>query len=143
MKKSDDPIVVEETFDKPVETVWKAITEVDQMRQWYFDNIPDFKPELGFQTRFNVHNQGRDFMHIWKVLEVSPPKMIKYTWRFEEYEGDGFVVFELFEQGKQTRLKLTCEVLEDFPDDIPEFKRESGVAGWKYFINQSLKAFLE
>jgi len=30
-----------------------------------------------------------------------------------------------------------------FPDDIPEFKRESGVEGWNYLIKKSLKAFLE
>ena len=51
--------------------------------------------------------------------------------------------FELFEEDKMTKLILTHQVLEDFPDDIPEFKRESGVEGWTFFINKSLKEFLE
>jgi hypothetical protein len=42
-----------------------------------------------------------------------------------------------------TKLRLTAQVLEDFPEDIPEFKRESGVEGWTYFIKKSLKEFLE
>ena len=33
--------------------------------------------------------------------------------------------------------------MEDFPDDIPEFKRESDVEGWTFFISKSLKEFLE
>jgi len=33
-------------------------------------------------------------------------------------------------------------VLEDFPQDIPEFKRESGLAGWTYLILESLQKYL-
>ena len=53
------------------------------------------------------------------------------------------VAFELFEEDDSTRLNLTHRVTESFPDDIPEFKRESGLAGWNYFIKTSLKEFLE
>jgi hypothetical protein len=38
---------------------------------------------------------------------------------------------------------LTVEVLEDFPDDIPEFRRESCIGGWNYFINHRLKEYLD
>ena len=130
MKAGDDPIVVQETFNADVETVWKSITEIDLMRRWYFDNIPSFKPEVGFETRFTVSSQGREFPHVWKVTEVTPKKRLAYDWRYDGYPGDSFVVFELFEQDSSTRLQLTCTVREDFPQDIPEFQRESGVAGW-------------
>jgi uncharacterized protein YndB with AHSA1/START domain len=126
-----------------MEAVWSAITEIDQMRQWYFENIPSFKPEVGFETQFNVESQERNFLHLWKVTEAVPLKKIKYTWKFEGYPGDSFVVFELFEHNNGTKLRLSTEVLEDFPADIPEFKRESGVAGWTFFIKKSLKEFLE
>lgn len=143
MKASDEPIVVEQTFNADIDTVWKSITEVDLMRQWYFDNIPSFKPEVGLETQFTVSSQGRKFAHMWKVTEVVPGKKIAYDWSYENYPGDAFVVFELFELGSSTRLQLTCTVREDFPQDIPEFQRESGVAGWKYFIKKSLKEYLE
>ncbi len=45
MKKGDDPIIVEQFFNRSIESVWKAITEVEQMRQWFFENIPEFKRE--------------------------------------------------------------------------------------------------
>jgi len=143
MKKSEEPVVVEETFSAPINDVWKAITDINQMRLWYFDNIPDFKPEVGFETQFNVKSEERNFLHLWKVTEVIPGKKITYTWKFEEYTGDGFVTFELFKQNDHTKLKLTNQVVEDYPDDIPEFTRESCMAGWTYFINQRLKEFLD
>ena len=34
-------------------------------------------------------------------------------------------------------------IVESFPQDIPEFSRMSCLGGWTYFINQSLKEYLE
>jgi uncharacterized protein YndB with AHSA1/START domain len=143
MSKNDEPIIVEQTFNTSIDTVWNSITEIDQMRQWYFENIPSFKPEVGFETQFNVQSQDRNFLHMWKVTEVVPQKMIKYNWKYMGYRGDSFVVFELFKQNNVTKLRLTHEVQESFPEDIPEFSRESGVEGWTFFIRRSLKEFLE
>jgi len=47
----DEPIVIERTFDAPVAKVWKAITDKDAMKQWYFD-LPEFKAEVGFEFQF-------------------------------------------------------------------------------------------
>lgn len=143
MKTNEEPIIVEQTINKTVDIIWNAITDINQMRQWYFDNIPSFKPEVGFETRFNVQSHSRNFLHIWKVTEVIPMKIIKYNWRYDGYFGDSLVTFELFKQNSSTLLRLTHIVNEDFPDDIPEFSRESGLQGWKYFIKECLVEFLE
>ena len=47
--KSDlaQAVVIERTYNAPVEKVWKALTDVDQMRQWYFD-LKEFKLERRF-----------------------------------------------------------------------------------------------
>ena len=143
MKKDEEPIIVEQTFNTSREAVWNAITDIGQMRQWYFENIPSFKPEVGFETQFNVQSQDRNFLHMWKVTEVVPLKMISYNWKFEGYPGDSVVTFELFQQENLIKLRLTDRVLESFPGDIPEFARESGVEGWTFFIKKRLKEFLE
>ncbi len=80
---------------------------------------------------------------MWEVTEVVPGKMITYNWKYDGYPGDSFVVFELFKQNNLTRLKLTHQVYESFPEDIPEFSRESCIEGWTFFIKKSLKGFLE
>ncbi|MGB5749143.1 MAG: SRPBCC domain-containing protein [Desulfobacterales bacterium] len=143
MKKSDEPIVVEQVLNASMDTVWKSITEIDLMRQWYFDNIPSFRPEAGFETQFTIEHEGRVFPHKWKVTGVVPGRKIVYTWRFDGYAGDSYVAFELSEQGGSTKLRLTAIVTEDFPEGIPELTRESCIGGWEYFIQQSLKAFVE
>lgn len=143
MKKEEDPVVVEQSFHTSIDSVWKALTDVNRMRQWFFDNIPAFKPEVGFETQFNVQSESRDFLHMWKVVEVVPQKLIKLNWKYDGYPGDSFVLFEIFNEGNWSKLRLTAQVLEDFPDDIPEFKRESCSGGWTYFINRRLKEFLK
>ncbi len=142
MKASDDPVIVEQTLEATPETVWRAITEPELMRQWYFENIPSFKAEVGFETQFNIENEGRNFLHIWKVTEVVPLKRLAYGWKYDSYTGDALVLFELFEHGSSTKLKLSFRVRDDFPDNIPEFKRESCIGGWEFFIQQSLKEYL-
>ncbi len=142
MKAGENPLVVEQSINVGVNNVWNALTEVEQMRKWYFENIPGFKAEPGFQTEFNVQSAERNFLHKWKVTEVEPIKMINYSWEFENYPGKSSSKFELFEKNSFTDLKLTVEVHEDFPGDVPEFTWESCKAGWEYFLGR-LKDFCE
>jgi hypothetical protein len=46
-------------------------------------------------------------------------------------------------ENNTTHLKLESQVLTPYPKDIPEFKRESGEAGWDYLINKNLVEFLQ
>ena len=143
MKTTDQPIIVEQIFNKPIDAVWRAITDVKQMTQWFFEDIPDFKPEVGFKIQFNVQAPSRDFLHLWTITEVIPWQKIVYNWKYEDFAGDSYVTFELFEINNLTKLVVSTQVVEDFDDSIQEFKRESGVAGWNYFIKDSLTAFLK
>ncbi len=54
-------------FGTTVDAVWKSVTEIDLMQQWFLDNIPSFIPEVGFETRFNIESQDRSFLHLWTV----------------------------------------------------------------------------
>jgi uncharacterized protein YndB with AHSA1/START domain len=38
-------VIVERVFNAPIEKDWRAITERDQMKQWYFD-LKDSGPRL-------------------------------------------------------------------------------------------------
>ena len=142
MSQNNDPVIVEQSFHNSIETVWKSITEIDQMRQWYFENLPSFKPEVGFEVQFDVTSNDRNFLHLWKVTKVVLLKMIAYSWKYEGYPGDSLVTFELFNENNFTKLKLTHEIRERFPEDIPEFTRGSCMEGWTYFIGESLKEYL-
>jgi uncharacterized protein YndB with AHSA1/START domain len=136
-----ETVVIERTFNARVERVWKALTDVDEMRGWYFD-LKEFRPEKGFEFAFIVEHEGMIYDHRCKITEVVPQRKLAYTWRYEGHEGDSLVTFQLFPDGDKTRLKLTHEGLETFPK-LPSFARENFVKGWTDIIGSSLKEFLE
>ena len=49
----------------------------------------------------------------------------------------------MFEEGDNTRLKLTHEGLETFPADNPDFAKESFTKGWTYMVGTALPGFAE
>jgi len=85
----------------------------------------------------------RQYKHICKIIEVITGKKIAYSWRYEGYAGKTLVTFELFDEGTQTRLKLTHAGLETFPSDNPDLAKENFAEGWTMIIGTSLKEYLE
>jgi len=135
------PLVIERTFNAPVETVWKAITDKDQMKQWYFE-LDEFIPEVGFEFRFCVEHEGTEFRHLCKITEVIPGRKLAHTWRYEGHEGDSLVTFDLYPEGGKTRLRLTHEGLDSFPK-TPAYARTNFEKGWTSLIGTHLKEFIE
>jgi uncharacterized protein YndB with AHSA1/START domain len=136
-----EAVIVERTFDAPVARVWKALTDVDQMRVWYFD-LKEFKPQIGFEFEFVVEHEGNTYHHLCKVTEVIPEKKIAYTWRYKGEVGDSLVTFDLFGEGDRTRLKLTHSGIETFPK-TPAYARKNFEAGWTEIVGSELKRFVE
>jgi uncharacterized protein YndB with AHSA1/START domain len=139
-----EPFIIERTFNAPVAMVWKAITEPEQMKEWYFENLKTFKPEVGFETRVDVQHDGRTIPHLWKVTEVISGKKIAYRWKYVDSPGESFVSFELFAEGERTRLLLTHKGLETFdPETNSCYARRNFVRGWTQLIGVWLKEFVE
>ncbi len=137
-------VTLERVFNAPVEKVWDAITDISQMKIWYFPQLEDFKPEKGFETQFNIHHEGKDFMHLWKVIEVVPKKKIALEWKYAGYPGSSLLSFELFPEANKTRLVLTHDGIESFkPAKYPELAKKNFVEGWTAFMDKELKEFLE
>ncbi len=137
----NEPIIIEQSFEVPSNKVWKALTDNSQMKEWYFD-IDSFKPEAGFEFSFTGGDDKKKYLHLCKVTEVILGKKISYSWRYDGFEGNSFVSFELFDEGNRTRLRLTHTGLETFPK-LPDFSPESFLKGWSYITGTSLKEFLE
>lgn len=141
--ENNEPVFVERTYKAPVEKVWKAITDRDQMKQWYFD-IAAFKAEPGFEFEFTGENkEGVKYLHLCKVIEVVPNKKLTYSWRYDGFEGNSFVTFELFKEGDKTRVKLTHKGIETFPIHNGDFAKANFAEGWTHIIGISLKDFTE
>lgn len=139
----DHPFTIDRIFNAPASIVWKAITDKEEMKHWYFD-LKAFKAEPGFEFQFyGGHEDGIRYLHLCRVTEVIVGKKLTYSWRYDGYEGMSYVTFELFPEGSRTRLKLTHAGLETFPASNPDLSKANFVEGWNYLIGQALTAHLE
>lgn len=139
----NQPIVLERVFNVPIPKVWKAITNKNEMKKWYFD-LAEFKPELGFKFEFTGGpDPDKQYLHLCEVTEVIPEKKLTYSWRYDGYAGISFVTFELFEQENNTLLKLTHKGIETFPQENPDFAIGNFIEGWNHIVHTSLKEYLE
>ena len=137
------PVIIEETFNTSIEKIWHAITDKDKMKHWYFD-LDEFKPVVGFEFKFSGEgHKGEKYMHLCKVTEAIPNKKLQYSWQYENHQGNSLVTFELFDEGDKTRVRLSHEGLETFPQDNPDFAKESFTGGWTDLITKSLRKYLE
>ena len=139
---NEEQIVVERVYQSPIARVWKALTNREEMRQWYF-NLSDFKPEVGFRFEFMGGTPQKQYKHLCEITEVIPPNKLTYSWRYEGYAGISYVSFELFEQGEETLLRLTHTGIDSFPKENPDMAIGSFRKGWDHIVNISLKEYLE
>ena len=142
MSNIPEPIITKVVYDAPLKKVWAAVTELSHMQKWYFEMLESFEAKVGFETSFLVIVEDRRYTHQWKVTEVIPYQKIVYDWIMAEHEGASYSMFELNEKGEKTELTVTSVVTEPFPEGIAEFKRESGVQGWKYLLVDRLTEYL-
>ena len=138
----NEPFVIQRIVTAPGEKVWQAITDKDKMKQWYFD-IETFRPEVGCEFQFEGGPDGRSYLHLCTVLEVTEGRKLQHSWRYQGYDGNSVVTWELFPQGDKTLVKLTHEGLETFPANNPDLKKENFVAGWTDIVGNLLPAFVE
>lgn len=142
MSMNTQALVMEKLIDAPVAMVWGALTDIAQMKKWYFD-IDAFRPEVGMRFSFEgCGHEGEKYLHLCEVTEAVAGKKIAYTWRYDKHPGESLVTFELEPEGDKTRLKLTHAGLETFDSSNPDFARSSFEGGWNELIGVSLVAYL-
>lgn len=140
---NDEPVIVEYTFSAPVQRVWSAITDKQQLKEWYFD-IKDFKPEVGHVFEFTGGDENVQYLHVCKITELIPGKKLVHTWSYpNESANNSVVTIELFDEGNKTRIRLSHTGLSGFALLGPNFARESFLAGWTEIIGNNLKAYVE
>lgn len=141
-KNKLNPVVKEVVLNAPIVKVWKAITNKNDMKQWYFE-LETFRPEVGFEFQFYGGKDEKQYLHLCQVMEVIPGRKLAYAWRYDGNPGNSLVTFELFPEGKNTKLRLTHQGLESFGTNNPDLAKENFVEGWNTIIGKSIKAFVE
>lgn len=135
-------IEISRLFDADISHVWKAITDRELMKQWYFD-LKVFEPEVGFTFEFTGgHEDGIQYNHLCEVTEVVFERKLTYSWKYEGYDGISYVTFLLSEENGKTRLEFSHSGLSSFPASNPDFGIPNFEAGWAHFISDALPKFL-
>jgi len=134
-------ITLRKTIPVSCTTLWSALTELDQMQQWYFQELKEFKAKVGFENAFTFEYKGKTFTHKWRVVEVEPSQKIAYYWQYEEYEGDSIVSFQMEKVQNGSHLHLEARILSPFPE-MEEFSQKSMEKGWSSLIEDRLIPFL-
>lgn len=137
------PVIVEKVLNVPVEKVWKAITDKDEMKQWYFD-LDKFELKDGFEFRFaGQGRKGEKYMHICTITEIIPNQKLQYSWQYENLPGYSIVTFDLTSMDDQTKIRLTHDGVETFPGkENSDFAPGSFNEGWNHILGISLPAYL-
>ncbi|HSX45983.1 MAG TPA: SRPBCC domain-containing protein [Candidatus Saccharimonadia bacterium] len=135
-----EKLVIERTIDAGTERVWRALTDIKDLKQW-LPFFPDFKAEVGFETEFELGpKDGQKYHHVVEVLEVEEGKRLTYSWDYGGMSDGSSVTFELEADGDKTKLVLTCD-FASVPADVPDFMKNAQ-EGWNYTAD-GLKKFSE
>lgn len=139
---SELPIQKEVFIQAPPQKLWQALTQKEQLKEWYFD-LSGFEPRPGFEFSFWGENEGRRYLHLCTVTEAEEEKKLAYTWQYQGYEGNSLVRFELTGSDKGTKLRLVHSGLETFGNQHPDFAPSNFDMGWTYLIEKALKEYCE
>lgn len=138
---------IEETLllDAPIERVWEALTQPEQMRQWYDSaNGVEGKVALGEEVVF-VWEEGRGRI---RIVEMDPLKCFAYRWIPAENhdgpvldEGSSLVSFTLETLGEKTKLTLIESGLSRLNPGLAQRAKFMNSWGWDQCMN-GLRALL-
>lgn len=130
-------------FKVSSETVWKAITDPEKMKEWYF-HIRDFKPEKGCVFTFYEKEEGGSFLHRCEILTIEPERFLEHTWEHPSHSAGRSVLKWEIEPlgGAAVQLTLIHSGLENFADAGAGFAPENYEAGWQGIVGISLRNYL-
>ena len=136
-------VIVEQEYAASPAHVWSAISDVTEMRDWYFP-LDAFEPRVGFAFSFvSGNSEDKPYLHLCKVVEVIPQQKLSYTWQYDGLPGCTTVSFELSEQGGGTLLRLTHSGIETLAEGGADFKKENFIGGWNHFLKTALADYLK
>ena len=98
------PFVISRVFDAPRARVWKAWTDVDQVKQWWGPigfscPFADVDLRVGGRTlvamRAPAEFGGGDMYSTWTYIEVIPHTRVGYVFNFADPQGKRLVPADL------------------------------------------------
>jgi uncharacterized protein YndB with AHSA1/START domain len=126
-------------IEAPAGVVWRVITEPDQMRLWFADQV-DLVAEPGAHGYVQFGDNGGPVV----VETVDPPHRFSFRWNHPRGEvptvgNSTLVEFTLSPEGdERTRLRVTesGHVQRDWPDEEKRRYADEHRRGWGEFLDR-------
>jgi uncharacterized protein YndB with AHSA1/START domain len=122
--RTQPAVRLERELSDPPELVWAALTERDQLREWFpCDVIVDGGQwVVGAAIRFPFPPEVIEMTLMGEVLAVDEPNALSFTW------GEETLHFELAPSDGGTRLVLI--------DELPADAAARNAAGWETCLDR-------
>jgi uncharacterized protein YndB with AHSA1/START domain len=117
-------IRLERLLPDPPTTVWRALTERDQLRSWFPSDalVEGGRWVVGASIGFPFPAEVIDMTLTGEVLAVEEPNLLAFTW------GEETLRFELSPAAAGTRLVLI--------DELPAMAAARNAAGWETCLDR-------
>ena len=139
---SDDYTVIkrEIIIDAPIDKVFSAVSDKDQLTHWFPDIAVLEKREGGRVSftflRSDENNLDKDHEMNGKIIKFIPNRELSYTWHFRtkpEFSKDTIVTWRFESLGKN-KTKVILRHSGFTEDDIQQYNEHS--QGWTWFVSR-------
>jgi pimeloyl-ACP methyl ester carboxylesterase/uncharacterized protein YndB with AHSA1/START domain len=135
--------VITRTIDAPIETVWKAWSESEYVKQWWGPHgftapVADVDFRVGGTTLLAMSNPDfGTFYNTWTYTKIEPMKRIEFIHRFSDENGNTL-----------TPSEAGLPIPDGIPDEVPHVitfrslddgKTELTVEEYGYTIDQAME----
>jgi uncharacterized protein YndB with AHSA1/START domain len=135
-------LVISRTYPAPVERVFKAWTDANQLGQWFapsddYTTKATVDLRVGHEYRISIAHKGGNVHNVLGIYRlIDPPRKLVYTWRWEGGpETDTLVTVDFTPRGDSTEVTITHDQFLDVET------RNKHNEGWSGCFNR-LERFL-
>jgi uncharacterized protein YndB with AHSA1/START domain len=129
---SPTSLVISRTYPAPVERVFRAWTDANQLGQWFAPS-DDYTTKATVDLRINheyriaiTHKGGNVHNVVGTYRVIEPPHKLVYTWRWDGASADTLVTIDFTPLGESTKVTITHQ---QFIDTDTRDKHNEGWAG--------------
>jgi uncharacterized protein YndB with AHSA1/START domain len=127
-------VELKRNLNAPIEKVWSAITNVDEVAKWWAPGVIEPREGGRFQLGMDTSEcEGFPLDGVIKVFE--PPYLLEYTWNEDYVPAQGVVRIELLELDDNTTQLILIQ-------SVPEKDAGEASKGWQE-ITDSLAEYIE
>jgi uncharacterized protein YndB with AHSA1/START domain len=146
ISSTQDAVIGDVEIAASPETVFAAITDPEQLKQWWGDGknykVERWEGEVRVGARYRsigTGHTGDPFEVTGEYMAVEPPRLLAYTWEASWTTGvpASLVRWELSPLQSGTRVRVTHSGFSQYPQMVQMYSNGwPGVLGW-------LKGFAE